>query len=92
MCGHDGADDYFMGEIFLQLLGAFDPVPCSLFGDEFDVGEGGFFSQGIGGSLEDPGGDVDDLIFIEDEGFGDDKAPAHLEGSSDHGVGGGGWS
>ena len=41
---HDGADDNFVGVIFFELFGAFDPVPGSFLGDEFDVGEGGFFS------------------------------------------------
>jgi hypothetical protein len=41
------------------------------------------------GGLENSRSHVLNLVFIEDEGLGDAESPAHFEGSSDHGIGGG---
>ena len=92
MSCHDGSNDNFVRIIFLEFFGTFHPIPCSFLGDKFDVGEGGFFSEGIGCALEDSRSYIDDLVFVKDECFSNCKTPTHLEGSSDHGVGGGRWS
>ena len=89
---HDRADNNFVGVIFLELFGTFNPISGSFFRDEFDVREGGFFSEGVSCALEDTGSHIDDLVFIKDECFCDCETPAHFKSSSDHGVGGGGWS
>ena len=86
MRGHDGSNDGFIRKIFFEFLGSFNPIPCSFLRNELDIGKGGFFSERVTGSLEDSGGNIDDLILIEDKGFGDSEAPSHLKGSSDHRI------
>jgi hypothetical protein len=90
MGGHDGADDDFVGIVFLEFLCALEPVFCPFLRDEFDIGKRRFSPEGIVSGFEDAGGHVDDFVLVEYEGLGDGKAPTHFEGSSDHGVGGGG--
>lgn len=80
-----------VGEVFFELFGAFDPILGSFFRNKFNVGKWWLFSERIRSSLEDTRSDVDNLIFVQDESFGDSKAPAHFKGSSDHRVRGGRW-
>ncbi len=79
-------------EVFFELFGAFDPILGSFFRNKFNVGKWWLFSERIRSSLEDTRSDVDNLIFVQDESFGDSKSPTHFKSSSDHWVRGGRWS